>query len=272
MAFASNISANSLFLPNRRIKWQVAAMTTIVVFLILFLLQPFNAVTHGFTLGGILRISSYALVTGVTLLFGELYLIRLFRRLFSGQQFYLPLIWYLIEITLAASLIFVCKNAWSNFEYLSGSEYLIVLQRALSIAIFPLILLFFFLLGQRRKNGQLNLQSDQKNEFLSVNLSDLLFLQSEDNYTSIFYLQDSLVKKKILRGSLSSFEKQLRYPMIRCHRSYIVNLESIENLKGNSQGYQLHINHIADPIKVSRKYINQFNHSWELYCKSSEEA
>ena len=255
----------SFFLPNKKVKWQVVTIASVVVFLIMFLLQPFGQITHGFTLKGIFRIASYALATGMTLCIGEFYLVNWFRFLFTGKQFYLPIIWYGFEIFLASSLVFVCKNAWSYFDYWSWPEYMIVLQRSASIAVFPLMLLFLFLVGRKRKSNAINLHSVHKNEFLQINRNELIFLQSADNYTNVFYLQNEDVKKKILRGSLSSFDEQLKFPMIRCHRSYIVNLEHIKSLKGNSQGYWIELKDWSERIKVSRKYKPGFDASWKSY-------
>lgn len=267
-----NINPNSLFLNTRDFKWKAAIISTIVVFLILFLLQPFNGIVHGFTLSGILRILSYALVVGLTVLLTEFCLIKGFKKLFPGNGFYLPLIWYSLTLVLVTTAVFIMKNAWSDFAYMNWYEYGIVVKRTLSIAIFPLILLFVFLLNQKKKSDVLNLQADQKNEFLSVNQDQLLYLQSQDNYTEVHYIKNDELRKKLLRGSLSSFEKQLAYPLFRCHRSYIVNLLAIESLKGNSQGYQLNLRHGETSIKVSRKYASDFRKNWTSHCDKLRES
>ncbi len=267
-----NINPNSLFLNTRDFKWKAAIVCTIVVFLILFLLQPFNGIVHGFTLSGILRILSYALVVGLTVLLTEFCLIKGFKKIFPGNRFYLPLIWYSLTLVLVTTAVFIMKNAWSDFAYMNWYEYGIVVKRTLSIAIFPLILLFVFLLNQKKKSDVLNLQADQKNEFLSVNQDQLLYLQSQDNYTEVHYIKNDELRKKLLRGSLSSFEKQLAYPLFRCHRSYIVNLLAIESLKGNSQGYQLNLRHGETSIKVSRKYASDFRRNWTSHCDKLRES
>lgn len=251
-------------------KKRAALLLGLTVFLILFLLQPFGEVIHGFTLMGILRVGSYALTTGLVIWVCELYLIKYFRLLFGSGAFYLPVLWYAFEIVLASSLIFLCKNTWAGFAYWNWPDYVIVLQRSLSIAIFPLTLLFLFLLGQKRRKGRLQLSASGGSEFLSVDEEDLLFLQSEDNYTSVFHLQNGEVKRRILRGSLSSFEEQLTFPFIRSHRSYVINLAVIESAKGNSQGYQITLRHYDQDLKVSRKYTADFNTAWETFLKQNK--
>jgi DNA-binding LytR/AlgR family response regulator len=45
--------------------------------------------------------------------------------------------------------------------------------------------------------------------------------------------------------------------IIRCHRSYIVNLENIENISGNLQGYQLNFKQYTEQVPVSRSYTKK---------------
>lgn len=59
---------------------------------------------------------------------------------------------------------------------------------------------------------------------------------------------------------MKSVEEQISSKKIlRCHRSYIVNLEKIESLKGNAQGYKLKIFDSNYIVPVSRKYLNLIN-------------
>ena len=257
--------ADQLLLPNRRAKKRAALLLGITVFLILFLLQPFGEVIHGFTLRGVLRVGSYALVTGLSIWVCELYLSTYFRRLFPVNRIYLVLLWYLLEVMVATSLIFLCKNAWSEFSYLSWQDYVLVMQRSFSIAIFPLALLFPFLINRKRTTEKVQLVSNLKSEELSVSPGEIIFLQSEDNYTSIYYLGNGSLNKKMMRGSLTSFEHQLSYPLIRMHRSYIVNLMAIESVKRSSQGYLLTLNQGGHTLKVSRKYMAEFDRCWSAF-------
>jgi DNA-binding LytR/AlgR family response regulator len=39
----------------------------------------------------------------------------------------------------------------------------------------------------------------------------------------------------------------------RCHRSYIVNMDKVTKVKGNSQGYRLCFNELHDTVPVARK-------------------
>lgn len=85
---------------------------------------------------------------------------------------------------------------------------------------------------------------------------DLLFIESADNYSNVVFYRNSKINKQLLRGSLKRIESQIAFPFIvRCHRSYIVNLKFINHIKGNAQGYRIEFKiDLDDTIPVSRNY------------------
>jgi DNA-binding LytR/AlgR family response regulator len=60
--------------------------------------------------------------------------------------------------------------------------------------------------------------------------------------------------------TLKEFENQLNAPshIIKTHRSYLVNLHHVSDIKGNAQGYQLYLKQHPEPIPVSRGMIPLF--------------
>lgn len=99
--------------------------------------------------------------------------------------------------------------------------------------------------------------SQNKKNQLEVNLSDLLFVEAMQNYVSIYFKKEDKVQKEIIRTTLSNVEKQLSdTPIIRCHRSYLVNPNQIQKVEGNAQGLRLTLNHLENQfVPVSRKFI-----------------
>jgi DNA-binding LytR/AlgR family response regulator len=47
--------------------------------------------------------------------------------------------------------------------------------------------------------------------------------------------------------------------IFKCHRSFIVNLNYIERVEGNMQGYRLFIDNINFPIPVSKNLVNKLH-------------
>ena len=62
-----------------------------------------------------------------------------------------------------------------------------------------------------------------------------------------------------MRVTLTKIEKELQdyNKIIRCHKSYIVNVNFINNINGNARGYLLKSDEIPFNIPVSRSFSKQ---------------
>ncbi|MEZ0486862.1 LytR/AlgR family response regulator transcription factor [Fibrella aquatica] len=103
---------------------------------------------------------------------------------------------------------------------------------------------------------QLVLVAENEKDTLTLKRDELLAIESSDNYCTILYLRKGVLTKELMRSSLSRFENQLvnGSSFVRCHRSYIVNLDRIERVSGNAQGYKLHLFNGQLTVPVARKY------------------
>ena len=90
-------------------------------------------------------------------------------------------------------------------------------------------------------------------EIFSLNLPGLLFVEADDNYSTFFWNEDGSIQKKLLRVNLKNVEGQLNNSFIlRCHRSFIVNINAISHVTGNANGYKLNIRDTDFSIPISR--------------------
>lgn len=98
---------------------------------------------------------------------------------------------------------------------------------------------------------------DEKNELrLSVKRSNLLYLESADNYVCIWYLNKGLITKFMLRNSLKVIEESLADSnVLRCHRSYMVNFDQVKVIRREKDGIylELGIEKVPD-IPISKTY------------------
>jgi hypothetical protein len=106
------------------------------------------------------------------------------------------------------------------------------------------------------KNELLILIAENDKDKIELKSEELLYIESADNYSNIVFYKNHKVNKQLLRGSLKRLESQIKVSFIvRCHRSYMVNLRQIEHVNGNAQGYRIDFkNELNDTIPVSRNY------------------
>lgn len=109
------------------------------------------------------------------------------------------------------------------------------------------------------KDNVIVLNSENKNDKLELSLNSLLFITSLDNYIDVFYIDNKIIKHKLLRYSLSGIELDNPHvtDLFRCHKSYIINKMKIESVTGNAAGYKLRLKGYSDYIPISRKWNKQ---------------
>ncbi len=94
-------------------------------------------------------------------------------------------------------------------------------------------------------------------ESVTLQIPDLLYIETVGNYVKIYHLCDNQVRSDILRATSKQMEEQLRHePMIvRCHRAFLVNLRQVKQIVSRSGRMQLIIKHSNESIPVSRSNI-----------------
>jgi TolB-like protein/Tfp pilus assembly protein PilF len=103
-----------------------------------------------------------------------------------------------------------------------------------------------------KKSRVVQLKSDTREE-LQIDLSKLLFIEAQENYSRIVWLENDTKKEKLLRATLKRIEDQLAGDqVVRCHRSYMINTSLDFTILGNSNGYRLSSKLFPEVIPVSR--------------------
>lgn len=97
--------------------------------------------------------------------------------------------------------------------------------------------------------------AENEKDQLTLNGNDLYYIESSDNYCTMVYAEEGVLKKHLLRSSLTRIENQLdSQKFVRTHRSYIANISKVASVSGNAQGYKLNLNQFDLQIPVARKY------------------
>jgi hypothetical protein len=99
--------------------------------------------------------------------------------------------------------------------------------------------------------------SENRNENLKLQIADIAFMRSADNYVEVFHKKDDDFKKELIRSTLKNIEFQIKpySNFVRCHRTCIVNTHFIEKLNKNFNNYWLILMNIDEKLPVSRQYL-----------------
>lgn len=91
---------------------------------------------------------------------------------------------------------------------------------------------------------------------LSVKLDNLYYIKAEDNYTIIYYTKNGILNRYMIRCKIQTIEDTFsNTPLMRCHRTYIVNTQKIKVLRHESDGFYMDFDlEEIEPIPVSKTY------------------
>jgi hypothetical protein len=108
------------------------------------------------------------------------------------------------------------------------------------------------------------LQGDNRNELLELPVTHFYAAEARDNYCNIYFEKEGRLQEILFRTTLKKLEQQFaKWPGLwRCHKSFLVNLDKVEEVSGNAQGYRLHFKNGALQVPVSRSMNAELKERW----------
>lgn len=94
---------------------------------------------------------------------------------------------------------------------------------------------------------------------LSVAKENLIYIESADNYICIWYLKNEQLKKQLMRITMKEISEQLADTnIVRCHRSYMVNLDLVKIMRREKENLflELGVPNVRE-IPISKTYGEQ---------------
>ncbi|MEJ1241967.1 LytTR family DNA-binding domain-containing protein [Chryseolinea sp. T2] len=240
----------TLFLPMEWIHIQKWIITGIIIFVVLYghivwlpKVLPKLMAPESWTVG------KYMLATFVQLLLiGWIASVVLFSlNLYPGLSFRIVVIYYFFNMALYGGIsiivfTFVIRTVMLKNNLRQAMKANEELRRSLSTAI-P---------EPQHATPVVTIQSDTS-ETLTISTDQLLYVEADDNYATFHWIADGALQTRMLRGNLKNIEAQLDSPrIVRCHRSYLVNVSAIVQVEGNTNGYRLYLRDINIPVPLSR--------------------
>ena len=107
-----------------------------------------------------------------------------------------------------------------------------------------------------REDSTLPFLDEKKSLKLAVQANSVLYIEAADNYVNICYLNNDKLVRYPLRNSMRSIEQICESNnIVRCHRSYYVNLRKVRAIQKGQDGLFAELTYSAAPhIPVSTTY------------------
>ena len=103
----------------------------------------------------------------------------------------------------------------------------------------------------------INLMDNNGTLKLSVKLDNLYYIKAEDNYINVFYQRSGAIASYMMRCKMKTIEDNCvgSSSLMRCHRSYIVNIKKVSVLHNEADGFLLDFEREGlESIPVSKTY------------------
>jgi hypothetical protein len=254
-----------------RYRWLFAF--SIGVFIVLFLLvfQPFGVnnldPTFHISLEFALAVGAFGVAVTATVAANEFLLRPLVLRRLTRRRLIAWLAWTLLLI---ATVVFLLYNLFGNWHDFKWSSYLGFIRDVSLLNSLPVGGFLFYIRYEWLKSEYVQLRaihlagsparlvhfsSDNGKDQVAVALDDLLYLESQDNYVAVTWVEGTTRRASLIRSSLKRQEEILNEPLLmRCHRSYMVNLARVRGCRGNRHGLKLTLEGADRPLPVSRAW------------------
>jgi hypothetical protein len=234
----------------------------------LLLKQVLNVFTYG------------SIVIFVSLIF-SLVLPVIYPNIFNDDKWNIlkTILFFVISIVTIDIIITIYAYHFDNSNKIDYFSLLFtIIIRSIVLNFFPLILIVFYserslykknyfkaveIISELRDEKQTKQIDNQiytfakgTNDEIKISEKNLLYIKAEGNYCLLVYNENSILKNKLVRSSLKNIEHLTNKSnhFVRCHKSYIVNLNKISNVSGNAKGYTFYLKNHNFQIPVSRSF------------------
>jgi hypothetical protein len=266
--------------PASMKKWPMIIAISIFIGLFLMVFEPFGLQMIEMEYKR-LYLFGYGVVTFCFMVLNMIIIPKIFPRHFAEENWTVKrhIIWLVIDIVMIAAGNYL-YSVWVGFFSWAGIEgFLIFLGFTIPIGLFPAVITTFIQqninlkrnlagsdeintsISHKKEHTETNTTLDLTagNQTYSYNYKQILFIESEGNYVRVHYRDGEEVKSEMIRSTMKSVEEMIsKEVLFRCHRAFIVNLDYVQKVGGNSQGYTLQLEYSNDQIPVSRSYIKPF--------------
>ncbi|HYW94172.1 MAG TPA: LytTR family DNA-binding domain-containing protein [Bacteroidales bacterium] len=264
------------FLTDRRNTIRQIVFTAVFALIFINIYSPFGVNTwYNVTKPQLFLYSSLVILTGLLVIaLSRIIMLRVVRKRQLSTGSYIG--WIAMEIVSLAIVYLVLRMIFVSEIDDIVEAFKDSLEITSLVLLFPYTLTFLYFSWQEKNrklaelsgNGMVQRPTlavmipfrDERGELrFSVKTSDLLYLESADNYVIIHYIDGAKRSKYLIRNTLKYLEKELQgVNVLRCHRSFIVNFDRVKIVRKEKDGFVLELD-LPDKqaLPISLTYVDE---------------
>ena len=183
------------------------------------------------------------------------------------------ILWSAWSLFILTTVVFFTYNFLGNWHDFRLSSYLEFLTQVPAVLIFPMAGVFFYFQYRSLQSRYKVIESDRNaltpaddrflhfkgagaKDQITLSASCFIYGKAQDNYVELYYAEDNSQKKFVMRATLNKLVKAVNdESIVRCHRSFMVNLHQVKSIKGVNQDTTLYLSPFDTPVPVSKTYL-----------------
>ncbi|MGY6650210.1 LytTR family transcriptional regulator DNA-binding domain-containing protein [Wenyingzhuangia sp. IMCC45574] len=260
-------------IDNLSVKLSMVLGVGVFTYLFLLVFQPYGI--HEVITANPFLIVGYGILVSFSLFITYFILPKIFPFIFSVKSWTVKkeALFLLVSFLIISTTNYFYHTAYVA-HYMPKFSFLRFVAVVLSIGVFPVFFIIFMVERhlfrkhnvptksvieniRKEKKVIVSIPSDNiKEPPLELDIDTIFYAQSNNNYTTVYYLNDHKLKKELIRITLKKVAVILeQYPQfVRCHRSFLVNKYEISKVEGNARTLQVYFKQIEDVVPVSRSF------------------
>lgn len=175
---------------------------------------------------------------------------------------------FILSLILFIATLNFAFSAWIGAVSLKINSYLSWVNITFSVGIFPTIFAVMYVryksVVEKRVDEIKVIEPEQRmitirdmasSTKLAISSHDFVYAEIRCSTLYVYFMHDEILRERHFRATINSIENDVCDDnIIRCHRSFIVNVKYIDAMEGNSNGYKLYLKCSNTVIPVSRRY------------------
>ena len=266
---------------NPRNGWLAAFGFGLFVAVFLYFFRPFGLTSSGDELAWIAP--GYGLITALSMLMLQWLSPKIFPSFYREENWTVGK--EVLQIMANVAIIAIGNwvfSAFLGFIQPSPESFFLFFGFTLAVGIFPVSI--HVLLRQNAWQRKYLRQSDRLNSLLKnpsekpsitqaivqlrdendkialeIPASDLIAIESADNYVKVYYLNSQKLTTTMFRSTLAAVGSTMTPQFFRTHRSWLANLDLLEKVNGNARGYTIRLRNLNRDVPVARSRIAAFD-------------
>ena len=115
----------------------------------------------------------------------------------------------------------------------------------------------------------IKIEGQNQNETVTFSPQNFIMARVQSNYVELYTLVEKDIEKQMIRSTLSALVDKIP-SALQVHRSYLINVNFVDSIHGNTRKGSVRLSHIPQEVPVSPKHFTALKKELQFRPKTSK--